>query len=252
MLEIRQVALAAGLAVQTERELDYDNDRVLRPDNLITLPNGRPALFEIEQAAQVSSLDRIQGSLRRKCAFFRSAASHSLSNTVRVLIDLAPSPQRDRTLTWWEQAAYAIGQEQGAAGLPFHLVAHPLRDFVEQPDWADPPRGEGWLALYEPPGPAAPARRRQAKSPATRQPEPPLPPGLRHSTRDQHLILQAVWQQLQERGPQLGGLAEVEPDPFFFQLLAGIYAPSYNAHASFLARAAYPRYPVYLLGRYRI
>ena len=39
--------------MQTEKELPYGDDQALRPDNLVTLPDGLPALFEIEQDADM-------------------------------------------------------------------------------------------------------------------------------------------------------------------------------------------------------
>jgi hypothetical protein len=43
---------------------------VLRPDNVVTLPNGVQALYEVEQDADLSLLRRVVESWRRKAAFF--------------------------------------------------------------------------------------------------------------------------------------------------------------------------------------
>jgi len=56
VLDVRLAAQAAELTVQTERELRYGEGHVLRPDNLVTLPGGRPALFETEQQSDVTVL----------------------------------------------------------------------------------------------------------------------------------------------------------------------------------------------------
>mgnify|MGYP000846375138 CR=1 FL=1 len=45
VLDMRLVALAAGLSVQTEKELPYGDNQALRPDNLVTLADGLPACF---------------------------------------------------------------------------------------------------------------------------------------------------------------------------------------------------------------
>jgi hypothetical protein len=47
-----------------------DNRPVLRPDNVVTLPGGVQALYEVEQEADLSLLWRVVESLRRKAAFF--------------------------------------------------------------------------------------------------------------------------------------------------------------------------------------
>ena len=70
LLDVRLAALAAGLTVATETELCNDANEALRPDNLIGLLDGRPAMFELEQTARPELLRRIVEGVRRRAEFF--------------------------------------------------------------------------------------------------------------------------------------------------------------------------------------
>ncbi len=59
VMDVRVAALAAQLPVITDRTVRNAANQVLRPDNLVTLPGGTRALFEVEQVATAALLPRI-------------------------------------------------------------------------------------------------------------------------------------------------------------------------------------------------
>ncbi|HEY76936.1 MAG TPA: hypothetical protein G4O00_12335, partial [Thermoflexia bacterium] len=255
-LDVRLAALAAGLSVETERELPYTapdgNDGVLRPDNLITLPDGTRALFETEQAADLTLLRRIVEGVRRKAAFFQSEAARALSPAVRVLINLPRGPVWGKTVRVWERATAIVAEEQGG-DLPFRLLAMPLLEFLDRPDWFEPPEEARWEPLFdpaqtstfEPPVPSLqgkPLARRKARLPRSLR---------RRAPADDRRILLAYWQHLLEQGPDLAYTADrPRPDPAFFEVVGVIYAASHGPDAPVAQQAAYPYASVYLLRKY--
>ena len=260
-LDVRLTAQAAGLPVQTERELTYTTaegkEKALRPDNLVTLPDGTEAFFETEQAADLTLLRRIVDSLRRKAAFYRSQAAHFVSPFVRVLIALPHGRRWEKTIRVWERATAIVAEEQGG-DLPFRIVARSLQEFLAEPDWSEPPDAARWEDLFDPaqttafsPAGRRPEERRdEAKTPVPRRAQ--LPRALqRRSPADDRRILLAYWQHLLERGPELAYTAETpRPDPDFFEVMEVIYTASHLPDASPRQQAAHPYASVYLLSKY--
>ena len=108
----------------------------------------------------------------------------------------------------------------------FRLAAMPLADFLEHPDWTEPPVSERWIWLE----PEAEEQRRKGSEEKADLPAR-LPRGLkRRSARDDRLILLAFWQHFREHAPTLGGPGDEDAAP--------------------ITRAAYPHASVYLLGQY--
>jgi len=260
VLEVRLAALAAGLTVTTETELPYGEGQVLRPDNLITLPDGAGALFEVEQTASYRLLRRIREGLCHKVAFFRSDAGQAVSPTVRVLLNLPHGRNWDQTMNIWEQATAIVAREHGGA-LPFEIVALPLYEFVEQPDWGAAPDAQRWEALLDPaqlpdfaPPPSQPDALLARVAPAAppRRQRRQLPQGLKRRTpRDDRLVMEAYYQHILTAGPTLAYSAEhPRPDPEFFVMLSVVYAASHPPDATPWQRAAYPYASLYLLRKY--
>lgn len=258
ILDVHLAAQAAGLSVQTERELSYTTDgevKVLRPDNLITLPDGTQALFEIEQSANLTLLWRIRDGLRRRVAFFNSEAAAAVSSTIRVLINLPRGRMWDKTIGVWERATAIVAEEQGGK-LPFRIVALPLQEFLGSPDWSEPPDAQRWESLFDPSqvvafGPAHPrVERRKGNPPAQRSAN--LPQGLRRrSAADDRRILQAYWQHFLELGPELAYTAKTpRPDPAFFEIMQIIYTAAHPPDASLYQQATHPYASIYLLRSY--
>ena len=250
-LDVRLAAQSAGIPVQTERELCYGDGHALRPDNLVTLPGGVRALFETEQASDLTLLRRIADGVRRKVAFFQSKAGRRVSPTVRVLVNLPPGREWNRTVQVWERATAIVATESGGR-LPFKIVAMPLREFIETPDWAEPPDRDRWESLFDPAQTSnfAPTQSPPKKGKALVQRRTNLPRDLScRSASDDRLILLAFWQVFQEQAPTLGG-DHSRPDPAFFDLMRLIYVASNDPHAGVLTQAAHPYASLYLLRKY--
>ncbi|MEA3396690.1 MAG: hypothetical protein U9R05_04440 [Chloroflexota bacterium] len=253
MLNLYLAAGAADLPVALDRPLSYGAGQTLRPDLLVTLPGDNPpALYEIEQRANVTLLRRIRDSVRHKVAFFQSAAGRDVSPTVRVLINLPRGALWEQTLSVWERAIAATADEHGGA-LPCRWCARPLLDFLAQPDWAEPPDPDRWSDLFDPAQTQtfslAPS---STSTPAPRARPPALPAGLRRwSVPDSHLILRALWQHLQEQGPTLLATSDRPlSHPIFFLTLQVIYAASYPPDVTPWEHAQHPHASLYLLRRY--
>ena len=253
-LDVRLIALDAGLAVETERVLRYGDEQSLRPDNLVTLPSGDLALFETEQMVEWHHLRRITASVRNKVAFFRSKIGQKHSSLVRVILNLPKGREWSRTIKVWERATTTVAEENGGR-LPFQMWAIPLTTFLKQPDWNEPPDRQHWESLVDPaqlPGfdpietPASKRSKRPKPTPRASKLPAPLK---RHSARDDQLILCAFWQIFQEQAPLLTGNLP-RPDPVFFDVMGIIYSASHDPHADLLTQAALPHASLYLLRRY--
>jgi hypothetical protein len=150
VLDVRLAAEAAGLAVRTEAELvaggkaEGGHRPVLRPDNVVTLPGGVQALYEVEQDADLSLLRRVVESLRRKAAFF-GCGGGKVSPVVRVVYAVVPE-RLERTVGVWEQGLGLVVEEVGGP-LPFRLVGMTLGEFLERPDWSEPPDEGRWRGI---------------------------------------------------------------------------------------------------------
>ncbi len=263
VLDVRLAALAAGLSVQTEKELPYGEDLAFRPDNLVTLADGVPALFEIEQDADMSLLRRVRDSLRRKVAFFESDAGKTVSPIIRVLINLPLSPLWDTTVSVWERAAAIVADEHDGQ-LPFKIIALPLLTFLETPDWSTMP-GARWESLFDPAQTKHFGRQsKKISTPASQstdlatidasatQEDETLPEPLRRRTAsDDRRVMEAYYQHVIEQGPALAYNDEQpRPDRAFFEVMRVIYAASYPEDATPWQLAHHPYASLYLLGKY--
>jgi len=263
VLDVRLAALAAGLSVQTEKELPYGDDQALRPDNLVILADGLPALFEIEQDADMSLLRRVRDSLRRKVAFFTSEAGKSVSPIIRVLINLPLSPLWDTTVSVWEHAAAIVADEHNGQ-LPFKIIAIPLLTFLETPDWSTVP-GACWESLFDPAQTKHFGRQpKKASTPASQgtavattdafadQEDETLPEPLRRRTAsDDRRVMEAYYQHVIEQGPALAyNDQQPRPDRAFFEVMRVIYAASYPEDATPWQLSHHPYASIYLLRKY--
>ncbi len=266
VLDVRLAAEGAGLPVHTERELAYTRSggqrAVLRPDNLITLPGGMRAIFEVEQVAKLTHLRRVRDSLRHKVAFFLSQTGQKFSNTIRVIVNLPHGSEWDETIAVWERACTIVAEESGGA-LPFRIRAIPLLAFLAEPDWDEPPGQRRWESLIDPAQLAsfAPQADSDAGEPPKAVVKPSRPrkrlpnvpkPWRRRSSADDLLVLEAFWQYFRQNAHQLAGNEDMPPapSPIFFQIMQLIYVASHDPNTSPWERASFPFASVYLLRRY--
>jgi len=260
-LDVCLAARAAHLPVRTETLLPYgpEGAQELRPDNLVTLPDGTRALFETEQHATLSLLRRIVAGLRNKVAFFQDAAAGNVSPTVRVLINLARGKEWETTVAVWERAVAIVADSHGGQ-LPWRLVALPLAEFLAVPDWGEPPDPQRWESLHDPTRsatfahPALSAAQVPTSTSSTElAPVPAQLPAslLAYTPAEERLILQAFLQHFQEHAAELAYTIErPRPDPAFFATLECLYLASHNPQASPLAQASHPVASLYLLNLY--
>ncbi|MCP4543456.1 MAG: hypothetical protein GY832_40610 [Chloroflexi bacterium] len=261
VLDVRLAAEAAGFAIQTERELPYTTSageqKVLRPDAQVRLVCGILALIEVEQVAGLSLL-------RRRVAFFQSEEAAVVSFIVRVLINLPPGRDLDRTISVWERATAIVAEECGGE-LPFEIVALPLQEFLSNPDWSEPPNGRLWESLFDPSqvstfAPSSsdqgkgralvPTKKGRRSTPVAQQEK--LPNALRRrSARDDYLIMRAFWHYLHERDPSLMHSHDrPQPNPVFFDLVRVVHAASHPPDATPWEQALHPHASLYLLQQY--
>ena len=255
VLEVRLLAQRAGLPVQTEKRLPPgEATPYLRPDNLVTLPDGAVALFETEQLLTAQHIARAIQSLQNKQRFFQSGTGPGVSTEVRVLFNLPPGKNLDKTLRVWQQAARVVAQRHGGR-LAFRLLAMPLAAFSAAPDWSNTPQAQRWQDLTAAPEPE-PARAASALASNA----PPAKPGaslaektpqaLHHYTgHESALILNALWSVFREEVNAHPGAAQ-RADPALFEIVGIIYAASHDPSLTPLERAGYPHASLYLLKQY--
>jgi len=212
------------------------------PDNLVTLKDGTAAIFEVEQWADTSILRRIVESLKHKENFFRSRPE-GVSPTVRVLFNLRKGAKWDRTVQVWEQGVELVVRHRGE-DLSFRLAAMPLEEFLEDPDWGEPPDAARWEPMSNP-------MERRAEAAVVARPELPAPLA-RISSEEDRIVLEAYQQYLQDAFPG-GEDALPLPSPYFFEVMKVIYAAS-NPPLSYTGfpkeRNVFPYASVYLLRKY--
>ena len=250
VLDLHLAVTLAGLAVQTDRVLHYEGDRTIRPDCLVTLPDGSRAIFEVEQMASPDLLRRIKASLQNKADFFASEEGRRVLPAIRMLIHLPRGKEWDKTLKVWRQAIGLTAASQKRQPLPFRLLALPLGEFLQLPDWKANLDEQRWVdltaaSLFENAELASPSNQDTKAITATRAPKSLL----QRSPHDDRLVLGALWQWFQENAHQQAHEFP-RPDPEFLELVCIIYAASHDAMLSPLDQAAFPHASVYLLGQY--
>ncbi len=165
MLDVHQCGVHSGQAILTDCTLSYGSGQTLRPDHHVRLADGRLLFYEVEQSATPHSLRRIRDALERRRAFFGSPQAAEVLPQVRLIFGLGRSARLRRTLDIWRQALRQL-EAEASESLPFRLLALPLGEFLEQPEWDADPSGrwddlgaavdpQGETAL-EPAGSAAP------------------------------------------------------------------------------------------------
>ena len=243
LLDIHHAAGQAGLQRQTERKLHASEYLYIRPDCLVSLDEDNLAIFELEQLARPNYLPRITRSLRKKIEFFRQNKDKNISTEIRVLFNLKPGAIYRKTIQRWRGVCELLAKDEKSGTLPFSLLAMPLMDFLANPDWDVHPRKTRWtdLTAKEKTSSSTLGAAVSAKT---------LPSKLKRSTSRQNvLILEALWQEFREQDIQFTEKF-VFPDPQFLELVQVIYLASHNQRGTAIEQAAFPNASLYLLKQY--
>ena len=246
LLDLSLAAKQSGVAIQIDRELKYGNGRGLRPDGLITLPDGLLAFFEIEQAAAPDYLRRMKDSLQNRLDFFRNKEGQAAQPIVRMLINVPRGKTWTKTIGYWQQVI-PIAFGRNFRKPPYRILALPLAEFLQNPDWSAQPDETRWIDLTS--SAAEEAATTNAGLPALVV-AAKVPNGLRsRSSYDDRLIIEALWQVFQETAHKPDRNLS-RADPAFFELMRLIHAASHDEHLSPREQAGMPDASLYLLMRY--
>jgi hypothetical protein len=134
MLSVHLAAKLSRVEEITDKNLGYGDGQVLRPDHLITLPDKRKVILEIEQAANPQLITRIMESLSNRQAFFKSKESEDFLPEVRMIVNAKPGSSMRRTLNIWENAVREQFKKDGVE-MGFRLMTIPLLTFLDAPEW---------------------------------------------------------------------------------------------------------------------
>ncbi len=241
--DVRIAAEQNYLHVVTECELAYAGKQAIRPDNLVTLSDITRAIFETEQQAIPSLLRRITESMQNKLGFYKSPESQNVSPVGRMIVNAAPGADFQKTLKVWRRVFAMLTK---TSQLPFKLVAMPLAEFRELPDWSPEAQDSRWVEIS--------SLEREIKSEMLIQNKQeillPVPKAfLQQSAHDIRLTLEALWFWFQEQAHTQQPQYPL-PDHEFFEIMQIIYAASHNQDASPLEQAGMPWASLYLLTRY--
>jgi hypothetical protein len=235
MSDIYLAAKSADLEIITDRTLPFEPRRVLRPDHQIKLSDTRQALFEVEQSANVHNLRRIIESLQNKADFFQSPQAKNICQEVRMLVHLPRGKEFEKTVQIWRKAAREVWKGSKAN---FRLMAIPILEFLDQPEWESTQK-LGWVDVLE-------ESNLMIYQPGTQPSKNQLNKMSYGKANLDRVVLSALWQEFQKNAQDV----VLEPSPDFFELMALIYAASHHESNSAIKNAAYPKASIYLLGEY--
>ena len=252
MVALALGARDAGLTVRVEEEIAYADGQVIRPDLVVTLPDGQEALFEIEHDAGYATLEMKTGVQARRAAFFQTDASAGYSPIIRTIFNLAPGRTLDDTIATWERANATVAEAQDGT-LPYEHVGLTLAAFLENPDWGEPPDPDRWFSLIDPAQQEDFGLAETNASKSKRKP-PPLAtadPYRPESNTQSYLIMRAYLQHLHTYGADLlAPDGPPAPSPHFFGIWQVIYAPSHPLNPTPVQQARHPQASLYLLRTY--
>ncbi len=240
ILDVHSAAVRKGLDVVTDQNIEYDDDKHLRPDLLVRAVTGEKIIYEVEQSASPATLRRIKESLEHKQAFFCSSVSSGILHEVRMLVNLPRGKTWERTLEIWQRAMKVV-LEENKKPLVFRLLVLPLGEFLMHPDW-EAQAGIYWGEIKMKDEKAAAKER---SSLAIR-----FPGNLQyHTRRDERFVLNALLEYFlkdanhkPEEYPQ--------PDPEFLELMRLIYSASFDPMRPARWRAGIPHASLFLLKQY--
>jgi len=236
MTDIHLAGQKGGVPIRTDSLLRF-NERTLRPDHLVTLPDGRAMIYEVEQSASTATLRRVVESVQNKQDFFASKANTNVLPEVRMILQLPRGTKWDKTLQTWEKAMGVV-QERAEGKLNFRLFAIPRREFLDAPDWNEE-RQLLWVEI-------TPKEKTTAIQTVTTTAPQEL---LYSSSREDRLVLTALWQDFLEN-VNTEQIQFPKPDPEFLNVMQLIHSASHDPGLSPLEQAAMPHASLYLLNKY--
>ncbi len=139
VLSVHLAAVQAGLGIHTEQYQRYGDEKHIRPDHSLLLPDGSQLLLEVEQIATRKLIPRILESLTNKQAFFQSEESKVFRREVRMLVNVSRGRDWSRTIQVWKEACNLVVQKSNRP-LDFRLLAMPLDEFLLAPEWGESSR----------------------------------------------------------------------------------------------------------------
>ena len=240
ILDVHSAAVRKGLDVATDQNIEYGDDKHLRPDLLVRGVTGEKIIYEVEQSASPATLRRIKESLEHKQAFFRSTASSGILQEVRMLINLPRGKTWERTLEIWQRAMKVVLEENGKP-LAFRLLVLQLAEFLTHPDW-EAQAGIYWgeIKIKDEKVVAKEKGSLAIRFPANLQ---------YHTRRDERLVLNALLEYfLKDARRKLEEYPQ--PDPEFLELVRLIYSASFDPTRPARWRAGLPHASLYLLKQY--
>jgi hypothetical protein len=239
MLSVHLGANQAGLTTYTDQYLRYGDGKHIRPDHRIVLPDSHELLIEVEQTANAKLVPRILESLANKQEFFRSEESREFLPEVRMLLNVRRGREWTRTLTVWQEACNLVAQQQNEA-LLFRLLAMPLDEFLNAPEWEKTSRRWEEPSAYIPQ-----VERKEPKRPYEGSVSVVYPS--RRSAQDDYVILSALLERYNET--RLNRL-DRQPEFAFLDLVILIYSASHSELRDFWQGVSFPDASIYLFKRY--
>lgn len=244
ILDIYLDARQAGLNATCDKPIPFGENRNIRPDVLIQLPNGNKFIYEIEQTATPRIIHRIIESIENKIAFFKASRPGMVSTDIRMIINVSPGADYEKTVKIWRQACTIVAQKET---LPFKVFVTSLLHFSQHPNFDEKIDFHHWEEIT---ALNVDSPKQEPSKPVRKQAIIPLPKDLVHrSPSEDRLILIALWQLFQESaGTAWGDFPK--PDPLFFELIQVIYLASTETCCSPLDEAGLPWASIYLLREY--
>jgi hypothetical protein len=234
MLSVHLGANQAGLTTYTDQYLRYGDGKHIRPDHRIVLPDSHELLIEVEQTANAKLVPRILESLANKQEFFRSEESREFLPEVRMLLNVRRGREWTRTLTVWQEACNLVAQQQNEA-LLFRLLAMPLDEFLNAPEWEKTSRRWEEPSAYIPQ-----VERKEPKRPYEGSVSVVYPS--RRSAQDDYVILSALLERYNET--RLNRL-DRQPEFAFLDLVILIYSASHSELRDFWQGVSFPDASIY-------
>ena len=232
MVSVHILAERSGVQISTDRILPYAEGNFLRPDHQITLANGKSFLVEVEQEANSALIERIKESIAHHHQFFTSPASAMYLREVRMLVNVKPGRDFDRTIMFWQTAMLQFENDQHEE-INFRIVALPLKTFLDSSEW-DEELSDRWTELEAEQGSKSPAMAKVAEMISAFRENQPVIKDL--------VLLSALAERFEETATQ----EVLRPNYDMFELMTVIYDATFG-HGRF---SSVPIASIYLLREY--